>query len=229
MLDKTRMVALVATLSAVLALYFPGEGFDPSESLRGPEAGSIDTVPARDPFQLSRGTNADVIPQAETRSGVRDESTGIEPAAPDSGADDPTPSSPSASVTTNTILESPGKSVSGSRDPRASRLRRRITEEPWDGEWAGRTESTLLDRFYAVSLPGNHIHGIDCRSTLCRIEIAHDDPVSEQSFLSHIASSGDFVADDRSGVYLRQVDARGSARTVFYLSREGYDLSRDSF
>ena len=66
---------------------------------------------------------------------------------------------------------------------------------------------------------------IDCRSTLCRLEVAHDDPQAEAYFQGLFSGLISNSLVQSALIHTDQSDGWNS--TVIYLTREGYELPEE--
>lgn len=86
-----------------------------------------------------------------------------------------------------------------------------------DPAWASTAQQTLYDTFHPEALPGVHLLGAECRTTLCRMELALDDASQPDSYrgLLHLAPW--------SGPSFIQINTE-TGETVMYLAREAHSL-----
>lgn len=109
----------------------------------------------------------------------------------------------------------------------------RLALEAYDTAWAGSLETQLQDIFTdQPQLEGNELLEVSCRSTLCRIEIDHQDEKSESELISSIASNNELMSsiDDFYAYRMtndtddeENVDVR--LQSVFYIARKGHKLA----
>lgn len=93
-----------------------------------------------------------------------------------------------------------------------------LTGEGRDATWSGETERALADVFADEIFPGSHLDDAECRSTVCRLRVSHDDDDVRQGFLAEIPSGPPF---DGEGYFHKP---EGSQETVVYLVRRGHTL-----
>lgn len=122
--------------------------------------------------------------------------------------------------------ENPAREDHPTREETAALLDDVFYSEGYDTPWAGRTEEKLHRMFTEVNPSGSHLMDAGCRSTLCRIEVYHEDTDAEEGFIKAFATSGTFVNDDKQGFYHPIADAHGNRRTLFFYAREGRELPR---
>ena len=90
-----------------------------------------------------------------------------------------------------------------------------------DPSASGLAESPLKAAQFNSEFEGSTMGAIECRGTLCRMELTHKNEAATQSFMSHFpdvlpwGTQGQFIAD-------RQTD--GSIHGVFYFSTNGHQL-----
>lgn len=108
---------------------------------------------------------------------------------------------------------------------RAQSNQEEFAAETTDEVWSQQASVFLQDVFASSELQGTFVDGITCKSTLCRIDVAHDD----------IAQRADFeikfpllITEKFPSVAMQANDAgEGSSTTVAYLVREGFALPQD--
>jgi hypothetical protein len=96
-----------------------------------------------------------------------------------------------------------------------------VESEPRDAAWAPEYERNLAASF-AEKYPGERITELDCRTSLCRVQVRHDSPESQAAFLAHfwVALPSGF-----SGVWSGppRSDEKGTATSLIYVTREGHE------
>ncbi len=98
----------------------------------------------------------------------------------------------------------------------------KLDGEPYDNRWAEQIESSLTRAFNGNDWAGNQLLSAACRSTLCRIEVAHKNPKAEGQFLARIGTLQAFA--NTRAFYQRVAGQNGGSVTVFYAAREGHEL-----
>lgn len=98
----------------------------------------------------------------------------------------------------------------------------RMMAEDQDPRWGTRVESELADGVQAAGLPGSDLVSVECRSSLCRLNLRHANAEAEDDFLGNIA--GLPGTQDTELFYTRDEMADGSTDMVIYLARQGYSL-----
>ena len=98
----------------------------------------------------------------------------------------------------------------------------RLEAETADSAWSGRTAGRILEIFTGEKLGGAALQDIDCRATLCRVEVQHRDEAKLREF-QHLFPFK--VAQVLPRLMMHRMDnADGSITTYLYLAREGHRL-----
>lgn len=100
----------------------------------------------------------------------------------------------------------------------------RFKSESYDPDWAGRMEEELIGRFKQLNPGGSHLLDAGCRSSLCRIEVYHEDFEAEEQFVGAYAQLDQFGNNDRQRFYRSYIDGNGDRRTLFFSARMGHTL-----
>jgi len=130
----------------------------------------------------------------------------------------------------------PPRDVAAATDPRprreagrqaeaqAARIEGTLATEEADASWALAAESALSQVFQHEELQGLQLVSVECRSTLCRLDIAaHASVADGSSFDEDIRKL--LLRTPWSGQGFGRVDADGPSPTaLFFLSREGHSL-----
>lgn len=98
----------------------------------------------------------------------------------------------------------------------------KLDGESYDNRWAEQIESSLTRAFNGNDRAGTQLLSAACRSTLCRIEVAHENPKAESQFLARIGTLQAF--GNTRAFYQRVAGQNGGSVTVFYAAREGHQL-----
>lgn len=114
-------------------------------------------------------------------------------------------------------------------DPSAEESRQDITadyeryfwQEREDSDWSRETEGQIVHILESTALEDSDLMLVDCRSTLCRLEVSHDDDEAQLQFLDTLPLTAPF---DAEGFYERIDDGDGFSRTVVYLARVDHQL-----
>jgi hypothetical protein len=96
-------------------------------------------------------------------------------------------------------------------------------QEPRDRAWGNQMESRVTSAVSAAAFPGTHVESVDCRSTLCKVVLSHDDAAAEQAVGSFPMAVPEFA----EGTLSASNDAKGRLLTVGYFARSGHKLPSD--
>lgn len=97
-----------------------------------------------------------------------------------------------------------------------------MTEEPVDSEWSSATTDQLQMAFDSSELNGADIVDLECRKTLCRIEMNIDNPLLAAEYQLWLSAKiGDILP--QASMTISQ-DEAGNPSAILFLAREGYNL-----
>lgn len=98
-----------------------------------------------------------------------------------------------------------------------------VYAESVDPDWSPRAQDGIEQVLSEEALLDTIIFDVDCRATLCRVEVGHDDPTALARFQERFLSQ---VSDFLPEVLIEPADpgGDGTATLVVYLSRAGYGL-----
>jgi hypothetical protein len=101
-----------------------------------------------------------------------------------------------------------------------------FTAEPTDAGWATATRGALVDHLNAVSrMSASALGAIDCRSSICRVEVVHHDAEGARQFAAKAFTDPSERAWNGPVVIATpELRADGSVAMVMYLGREGAEL-----
>lgn len=91
----------------------------------------------------------------------------------------------------------------------------RFIGEVYDSAWAAQVENETWEEFYAADLPNSDIDHVQCRSTLCKIAVTHQDTEAETTFKRTLLAS----LNGRSGYFEDHITGSGERSTVLYRYR----------
>ena len=97
-----------------------------------------------------------------------------------------------------------------------------LHSEPDDGGWATQMEVGLAENFDADDWHGNTLAEANCRATLCRIVVAHEDLGAADAFVARMGTLQSFA--NTEGFYQKVTLTDGTSATVVYIARQGYRL-----
>jgi hypothetical protein len=158
---------------------------------------------------------------------------GHRPATPVASAGDITPTIVEAAPTRARSSSAPPRPMRGeakvppSREQAATlavaRLDQALADQAADGRWSASVERDVRDLLASEKGHGGRLTALACKSSLCRVEIAHDDRDSQEAFLERLTYSAPF---DSEGLVRRTTGADGTQRTLVYFARQGQRLPR---
>src|SRR2546430_2647184 len=96
-----------------------------------------------------------------------------------------------------------------------SELDLRVGKEPDDPAWSQRTEIDIATFLHPDVMPGSHVLSTECRTTLCRVEIEHEDTSAQSQLVDHLPMEPPF---DGEMLIHRINDDSGAPRTLLYLA-----------
>ena len=97
-----------------------------------------------------------------------------------------------------------------------------LVSEEYDSDWAGNFQADLNQGLKSDSFKGTHLSDVECKSSLCRITLAHDNSETEEQFFEHMLELP--VMANTQAYYQRESNGDGSASLVLYVAREGKKL-----
>jgi len=104
----------------------------------------------------------------------------------------------------------------------SARLTSEFEGESRDPTWSKQAETTIEKALQSRSHERSKVTSVDCRSSFCRVDVAHDDENARMSFVQEMFAPPTFWTGER--VALRTTDARGRSSTVLYLGKDGKAL-----
>lgn len=98
--------------------------------------------------------------------------------------------------------------------------------QPTDNAWAASTRQALHDRLTSrARSSSSSLRSIECRSSICRVEVVHQDAAASQQFGERAFTDADERAWNGPVVITPpQANPDGSLVMVMYLGREGTSL-----
>lgn len=107
-------------------------------------------------------------------------------------------------------------------EERMQALETSLQNDPLDRSWSIQVSEQITQAFASEELAGISLDDVECRSTLCRVEVMHDDPMRRDEFEIWFPFK---VAQFLPRLVMRRVDNDdGSSSTVVYTARQGYRL-----
>ncbi len=96
-----------------------------------------------------------------------------------------------------------------------AQLDERFNTEGYDVQWAAQVESETWDEFYRAQLSSSEIEAVDCRTTVCKITVTHENEDAAQQFHNQLLRS----INGRNGKIHNHVDEHGLRITTVYRYR----------
>jgi hypothetical protein len=94
--------------------------------------------------------------------------------------------------------------------------------EPVDTNWARATQRDLAGKLRELAGSSSRVQTVDCRNTLCRVELSHDNGEASGGFLRSFMRSH---AWSGNGMAVHgEPDPKGRVTLTLYLAREGAPL-----
>ena len=118
--------------------------------------------------------------------------------------------------------DSPARPPRRSMEEIAHGLDQHLGHEGKDPAWSAKAETAIAAAFHEDALKGSSMLRADCHTTVCRVEVSHDDAAAQRDFLGSVRLVPPFNQEG----FARRVDdpATGTSKTVVYVAREGYAL-----
>lgn len=95
----------------------------------------------------------------------------------------------------------------------------RFESEDVDAQWGNSVETQLISTFQNPALQHSALVNAECRSTLCRLEVAHEDGTDLTEFQSVLADETAKIAPE--GAIQQAVGPDGKMRSIIFLARSG--------
>jgi hypothetical protein len=93
--------------------------------------------------------------------------------------------------------------------------------EQRDATWSTETEAHIMQAWDSEVLKGSQLLMATCQSSLCRLEVGHDDEGARGLFLMNLAS---IIPFETEGFAYPLMDGDEQIGAIFYVSRPGYSL-----
>ncbi|MGH8537387.1 MAG: hypothetical protein ACREXM_13215 [Gammaproteobacteria bacterium] len=104
----------------------------------------------------------------------------------------------------------------------AQRIEASLEAEPVDSAWSGSTADRIREVFTGDELADASLQDIDCRATLCRVEVQHRDEAKLREFQRLFPFK---VSQVLPRLMMHRIEnADGSITTNLYLARQGHRL-----
>ena len=108
------------------------------------------------------------------------------------------------------------------REQVVTHLENQLVTEDYDSGWAGNFQADLDQGLKSQSFSGTRLTGVECKSSLCRVTLGHDNVESEEQFFEHVLELP--MMANTQAYYTRESGADGSSALVLYVAREGQAL-----
>jgi hypothetical protein len=184
--------------------------FAPTRALGSARARLL--FPGRVPFQHPVRCEARAGLEGERCCGLRGASSAFEPAPPRSvlaATGEP------VAFSESDALEPPPPT----REDEAAHLESVFAEEVLDRAWGQATEDAL-ERSMVASLPsGSTTAGVECRSTLCRLQVRHTDAAAQLTYSNGLTAAGPLPWEGQVSVFTkpRQSENEPVEETFFFV------------
>jgi hypothetical protein len=97
----------------------------------------------------------------------------------------------------------------------------RLSKEPDDPAWSQKAEMDIATLLHSDVMEGSHVLSADCRSTLCQVEVAHEDASAQSWLVNNLPMEPPFDGE----MLVRQIgDDLLAPHTLIYLARQGHSL-----
>ncbi|WP_394822964.1 hypothetical protein [Pendulispora albinea] len=99
-----------------------------------------------------------------------------------------------------------------------------LTGENRDNAWAVRAEQRIVSQIRSASRAGTALESVDCRETLCKVDVRHTSQATYEAFLDDtFTRARDFIWN--APVFISRKEGAGEdVHVVMYIAREGYSL-----
>jgi hypothetical protein len=94
--------------------------------------------------------------------------------------------------------------------------------EPYDADWAPRMEADMQTALEQQEFADSQLIDLACQSSLCRLEVEHDNDGAEQTFLHQFLAMTGFTKTET--YYWRETTDNGNVQMTYYISRDGQSL-----
>jgi hypothetical protein len=96
-----------------------------------------------------------------------------------------------------------------------------LGKEPDDTTWSPGAEAGIATFVHSESMEGSHVLSADCRSTLCRVELEHEDVSAQDWLVTHFPMEPPFDGE----ILVHQINNDPlPPRTLVYLARPGHSV-----
>lgn len=110
-------------------------------------------------------------------------------------------------------------------ETKANHLEYNLTAQDVDDQWSEHTRDQFLTLLDNEQYEDSDIVSVDCRSTLCRIDIEHADNTAAEQFMEELPVH---MAWNNESFSRTETSIDGSVQTMLYFSKDGHVLSNDA-
>lgn len=110
----------------------------------------------------------------------------------------------------------------GHREQTVAQLEEQLAVEDYDSGWAGNFQANLDQGLKSQAFLGTRLTGVECKSSLCRVTLGHDNVDSEEQFFEHVLELP--MMANTQAYYTRESGPDGSSALVMYVARQGQAL-----
>lgn len=204
----------VAVLAAAAGLVWATSHASTTEPGRSgrlqPELQPSGPAPARDEGSAGKGEAEEMKRLKARLSALESEVTEVKSAA--RGVDEATREGEAEEAARPAVEQDPEEAAT----QLAHALDERLDTEPVDPEWKGTVSNKLTTYFAAEHAAGSSVKKAECRSTMCRVEVAHESMDAKDRFVDHVSS----MLPPRSQAFVH-IEANDDLDIEVYVLREG--------
>lgn len=102
------------------------------------------------------------------------------------------------------------------------RLEDQLAREEYDARWAPGMQDAITTTLQQSHFTGSELTGLACQSSLCRIDVQHENVDAEGEFLHQFVAAAGFT--EAEAFYAREERSDGSVQMRYYVSRDGQRL-----
>jgi len=218
MIRRTQMLlsaaALAVVAGAVAVARLPAAAAPVSEESKRLIAAEIEIAQLRSEMQRERALNqvaraARVLPNAQQAAEGASAPVVAAAAQQDAPAAVPTPA-PAKDLTTEDIRDT---------------LSARFTEEAYDSKWSVVTREKVQSRLSSALPKGARMLSVDCKTSMCRAEIAEPDLEAHQQLIKSAFASPPTPWEGSTMLALAEEPGSGKVTTIAFIAREGQGLT----
>ncbi len=120
------------------------------------------------------------------------------------------------------VQEAPIEESAKLEEARLEAIEATLRHEAIDATWVAQATDAIEQAMEDKALAGSELHDLECRSTLCRVEVAHQNPIARADFMLRFAMMVGPVLPSMTAQPIEGDD--GSSTSSIYLARQGYEL-----